>query len=382
MTEIFYIGEFDFNRKNANAVRIINNCKALLASGNIEIKLIGYSDIPGFYEGDLPVLNVKRGKNVFQKLFFFIFRSLFIIRLLQKNIGKDGLIIYYGTSARILLPLLVFCKLRRLKLVTDVVEWRDYNHLPLGKFGPVALDVYLCINHLIPKCDGVIAISSYLFNYFKNNGLTAVRIPLLVDTRCQDEESGIIPDFDKNYLNLIYAGFPGQKDLLFNVIDAIERLSAEGVLIKFHLLGPTNEQLRSFSRNGFSDAIICYGKISQDKVPFFLKRADYSVLLRPDKRYANAGFPTKFVESLNSGLPVIANYTSDLAYFLKDGYNGFVVGDCSVHTLMEKIKYILSVDKNTIDQLRINARQTVIDNFDFRLYSNDLSEFISQIHNS
>jgi len=381
MKEIFYIGEFDFNRKNASAVRIINNCKALLEYGNVGIKIIGYSDVPRFKEGDLSVLNVPRGKNLFLKLFFYIFRSLFVIHILEKNIEKPDVLIYYGASSRILLPLLIYSKVRRIKIVADVVEWQDYSHLHFGRFGPIALDVFLCITRLIPRCDGVIAISSFLFYYYKNLGLPTVRIPVLVDTQHNDR-SEPISDFDKNYLNLIYAGFPGQKDLLFNAIDAVEQIASEGILIKLHLLGPTKKQLEHLSRKHFSDAIICYGQIAQEKVTFFLEQADFSVLLRPDKRYAHAGFPTKFVESMNAGLPVIANYTSDLSLFLKDGYNGFVVADCSVNALIIKIKYILSIGQNTFCQLRINARQTAIDHFDYRLFSKELGVFISRLKRS
>lgn len=378
MKEVFYIGEFDFNRKNASAVRIINNCKALLEYGNIGIKIIGYSDVSCFKEGDLSVINVPRGKNLLLKLFFYIFRSFFVIHLLEKNIEKPDVLIYYGASARILLPLIIYSKVRQIKIVADIVEWQDYSHLPFGKFGPVALDVYLCLTHLIPRCDGVIAISSFLCNHFKNRGLPTIRIPVLVDTQ-HNNPSESISDFDKNCLNLIYAGFPGQKDLLFNAIDAIEQLASEGILIKLHVLGPTKKQLERLGRNRFSDAIICYGQIAQDKVAFFLEQADFSVLLRPDKRYAHAGFPTKFVESIKAGLPVIANYTSDLSLFLKDGYNGFVVGDCSANALITKIKYILSTYKGTFCQLRINARQTAVEHFDYRLFSKELGDFISHL---
>ncbi len=48
-----------------------------------------------------------------------------------------------------------------------------------------------------------------------------------------------------------------------------------------------------------------------------------------------AGFPTKFVESLGAGCPVITNYTSDLDLYLKNGFNGFVVKDLNMKVFLK-----------------------------------------------
>jgi glycosyltransferase involved in cell wall biosynthesis len=379
MLNVFYVGEFDFNRKVAAAVRISNNCKAIQSSGNFNMTIIGYSDIPRMQQDKLSIINVKRGNSYFGKLFYFLFRSFFIIELLKKCSCKGDIVIYYGTSTRILLPLYLYCKIKKRPLVVDVVEWYDYNNLKFGRYGPLAIDVHFCLTWLIPKCDGIIAISSYLENYYNKIGKRTVKIPILVDTLENYNVATTVPDFNRNNLNLIYAGFSKKKDFVLNVIDAVEKVNNEGFKVRFHLLGPTLSQLRSQSLIDLSDAIVCHGKIPQEQVPYYLERADFSVLLRPNKRYAHAGFPTKFVESLNAGLPVIANYTSDLDLYLKDGINGFVIEDCSVSALMDKLKYIISLDRNRFQQLRINARQTAIENFDYRLYSDKFDEFLSNI---
>jgi hypothetical protein len=68
------------------------------------------------------------------------------------------------------------------------------------------------------------------------------------------------------------------------------------------------------------------GRIPRPQVLEELSKADFTVLMRSEEqRYAKAGFPTKFVESLATATPVIANSTSDLGMYLKDGENGYVV---------------------------------------------------------
>ncbi len=382
MINIFYIGESDFSRKVASSVRIINNCRALRMNGHITATIIGYSDFPIIYEDELVIMNVKRGKSWIGKLFCYLFRSFYFIQLINKirvkNEGKD-VIIYYGTSTRILLPLFYYCKLKKIKLVVDVVEWYEYSNLPFGRYGPIAWDVHFCLTQLIPRCDGAIVISSYLQRYFNNRGMKTIRIPVLINPNYKDISTEVNPQFDPKYLNLIYAGTPEKKDLLLTIIEAVEQLSSKGLFIRFHLLGPTQQQLLKIVSKTLSDAIVCYGRIPQEKVYLYLQQADFSVLLRPNMRYAHAGFPTKFVESLNAGLPVIANFTSDLELYLKDGYNGFVVDEISVDALVRKIQYVRTLNRDAFRQLKQNARESAMNNFDFKNYSEDLERYMLKV---
>jgi len=235
------------------------------------------------------------------------------------------------------------------------------------------------VKYFIPKSDGVIAIRTYLQNYYRSKGLKTIRIPVLVDKLHSDKYQKTIAQFDKEKLNFIYAGVPGKKDIVVNVIDAVEKLYKEGMKIQFHILGPTMSQLKLIMKRPISDAILCYGRVSQNMVPAYLKQANFSVLIRPNERFAHAGFSTKFVESLSAGLPVIANYTSDIELYLKDGFNGIVVKDYSVDSIMEAIKRISNIDMNSQQIMRKNSQLTAFENFDYRMYSNKISLFLRQI---
>jgi len=382
MINLYYIGaDEDFARNSAGALRIINNCKAISQNPIYNIRIIGYSDIEYLTKDSYEVFNTKRGKNALQKFFYYLVRSFSIIKLLKRFLEKPDIIIYYGTSARILFPLLQYCKHNQIKLIEDVVEWYNYSHLPFGKYGPLAIDVNLAMTKLIHKCNGVIVISTFLQNYYNYKVNKILKVPILIDNVIQTLPINESISFDSDYLNLIYAGFPGRKDLLFNVITAVEYCSSIGFAVKLHILGPTKNELGSFFKHQFSNSIIFHGKVSQSLVSENLKRADFSVLLRPDERYAHAGFPTKFVESLNSGLPVIANITSDLANYLIDGYNGFIVPDSSVNSFVAVLKKILSKDKNEFKKMKINAQKTAKENFQYQLFSKCLSDFILDIVN-
>jgi glycosyltransferase involved in cell wall biosynthesis len=85
------------------------------------------------------------------------------------------------------------------------------------------------------------------------------------------------------------------------------------------------------------------------------------------------------VESLAAGLPVIANLTSDLDKYLRDRFNGLIVRDCSISSLIDVLNYAINIDKCQIRMMHKNAYETAVHNFDFRLFSNDFSTFIRAI---
>ncbi len=108
----------------------------------------------------------------------------------------------------------------------------------------------------------------------------------------------------------------------------------------------------------------------------YIANADFSIVIRPIATNTMAGFPTKFVESLNAGTPVIANLTSDLGLYLKNDFNGFVVKDDSKEEIRKRIISILELPKSKIEEMKLNAKKTAIENFDYRGYSNKIQSFI------
>ncbi len=378
--KIIYIGEFDFKENlTASTVRIINNCKSIRLEKNFEVKILGYSNTPHLNLEGFDIHNVKRGKRYLEKLFLYIFRGIAFCWLLQKMKKNPETLVYYGSSLRILVPLWIYSRIKGIKLVVDTVEWYDYSHLPFGKYGPMAWDVHIAMTMMIPKCDGVIAISRLLKKYYQNKGLPTVRVPILFDKditpQNQHSEIKLNPDF----LNLVYAGFPGKKDFIFNVIDAVRTINKDEKKIEFHILGMNDSELESMYGKHPGDSVKTYGKRPRTFVNNFLSSADYSVLFRPTKRYAMAGFPTKFVESLSMGLPVLANLTSDLEMYLKDGYNGLIAEDHQVESIISTLYRALEIDKESYRNMKANARISAETYFDYHNFSKKFSGFFSGI---
>lgn len=377
MLKICYIGNFDFTRKYAGFFRVLNIAKSLSLNAGLKIDFIGKSNSPDYLEQSFQIYNVNRGCTFFEKLSNHLLFAKHVLELLEK-LPRYDVIIFYGISARIIATLLSYCRKNNIKLIIDVVEWYDYSHLPFGRFGPFALDVHLAMTRLIPKCDGVIAISTYLEKYYKDIGCKVIRVPIIMETNPEIERDAknIFSDI---YLNLIYAGLIAKKDLIYEVINTVNRLSKEGALIRLHLIGNSYQELRKNIKFDFGEEIICYGRLSQKEVFDYLRYADFSIFLRAQKRYANAGFPTKFVESMNLGLPVITNLTSDLGLYLKDGYNGYVIDGCTPESVYNTLKKLLPYSRSEFFYMRENARKTAISNFNYKMYSLDILNFIKNI---
>ena len=90
------------------------------------------------------------------------------IRWLSSQRIKPSYVILYHGYTPFVIRLLKWCRKNQVPLIADVVEWYDARHLPGGLLGPMNLNTKTALKILYPKCDGIIAISSLLGNYYTN----------------------------------------------------------------------------------------------------------------------------------------------------------------------------------------------------------------------
>lgn len=119
-----------------------------------------------------------------------------------------------------------------------------------------------------------------------------------------------------------------------------------------------------------------HGRIPYSDVQNIIAHSDFTVLLRPNLRYANAGFPTKVGESMMCGTPVIANHTSDLNLYIRDGDTGIVVRNESPEACAEGFRMALKMDKNARNKMRRNARKEAERSFDYKVYTDAMKKFM------
>ena len=119
------------------------------------------------------------------------------------------------------------------------------------------------------------------------------------------------------------------------------------------------------------------GFVKFSLVPLILCSSDLLVSSQPDSLRAKGGFPTKLVEYLASGKPVLFTDVGEISNYLIDGENGFLVPPESPSLYAEKILYI----KNNIQSSKLigeNGRNYVLDNFTSVKATEGLVKFINE----
>ena len=232
-------------------------------------------------------------------------------------------VVLYSGYTPYLQRLLPWCRRNGVRLLFDAVEWYEPEHGWGYLTSPYQWNIEWAMRRLVPLTDGVIAISSYLADYYRKRGLPLAIVP---PTTSAIGAGQWRPDAR---LRLCYAGNPGNKDDLALVLRAVARLVSTGAAIHLTVAGPERSQVLGMLGEPPGRELPWLhapGMLGHADVQRLVGSVDFSILVRQPCRVSQAGFPTKFVESLASGTPVIANLTSDLHLYLRDGETGLVCG--------------------------------------------------------
>ena len=388
---ILYIGSFRLPNYDAAASRVLNMARALRLAGH-KVSFISWGGMqiestrcedgqfrvdgfPYIVTNELP----QPGISTLARLRNKINRGKITKSLLSGWADPVDVIITYNNCLSNWL--LLFCKKRGIKLINDITEWYTYNELrPTDWLG---YTYNMRFTQL--KVKNKILISSYLDRFYDRTH------NIVVPATCDASETkwhntprinGLTERvFDG--ITLIYAGNPARKDAIHYAINAVNRLANEGAKIRFIIVGITKEYyVERYNRKTVkepNEAIMFFGRVPQDEVPCFYRIADFMVLLRENNRKSNAGFPTKFAESFISGTPVIANLTSDLGNYLKDGETGYVVNEPNEDAIYRVLKEkVLLLNQKEIATLRRNV-QVEAKRLDYHAYIEPLRLFMTNL---
>lgn len=389
---IIYIGCFRLPNLDAAAARVLNVARAFREIGH-DVQFISWGGVERSKDrGDDGVCRVdgfpymvtseltQQGMSQFEKIRNRLNRGRLTKEILSEWKEPIDVIITYNNS--ICSWLIPFCKRKNIKLINDITEWYDYNELKPTDWLGYAYDMYCSQKRVKNK----IVISSYLDNFYHSTN--NIVVPATCDA--SDSKWHQVSDVAKlnvgeyDGITLIYAGNPARKDAVHYVINAVNALANERAKIRFLIIGISKEQYIEKYRDllkekELNDSIKFLGRVSQDEVPSYYALSDFMVLLRESNRKSNAGFPTKFSESFTSGTPVIANITSDIGSYLKDGETGFIVPEPSENAIYQILKEkVLSMSKADIEELKFNVRSAA-KQLDYHAYIQPLRDFLANL---
>lgn len=231
--------------------------------------------------------------------------------------------------------------------------------------------------------DGFIVISRYLENHYSKLNKPLVRIPAILDTK---QFNLTLCRKNAQKIRLIYSGdITGGKELLGEIICAIGKLKSNQSIIEFNIYGPSQKNVynviskeeRILLTNLLQRGIIkIHGRIPQYEMKNRIENSDFGIFIRPQRISSDAGFPTKLGEYLSSGLPVITNDTGDISLVLKNEYNGFVISQPICENLFGVLNRIMSMQKEDLFQMSMNARKSAQLFLDPDCYRNKMTLFL------
>lgn len=304
-----------------------------------------------------------RGKNIIKKFFWFGSSKHISDSVLEINKHIDVIVVYSVLSIAQIKFIIRYCKKYNIKLVFDVVEFQNFVQQTFRSFFTYYLPNMYINKIAIKKEHYVIAISEYLFDFFSKKGIRTIKLPF-VNMAVTESTCKKINKLE-NIRIFLYAGSPGKKDNLFYMINAYSNLSSADLKkSRFVIAGPDSKLLYKI---GITPALIekCQGSlILINKLPFselekiyFL--TDFSILYKNSHmRHAKADFPSKVSQCLSYGIPLVANMSSDLKYFLSNSYNSVICESKNIDEFTKTISRAINYNNDSISILKKNALKT------------------------
>lgn len=299
----------------------------------------------------------------------------YIKRIVSKS-GKPSVIYINDVSHGLIKALRKVSKKNSIPMLHDSTEWYSPCEFARGKIDKQYILKDNLNRRVIKKPIKVIAISSYLAEHFQSRGIQTVRIPVIMDVKKTK-----ISQNTSEKVKLIYAGSPGNKDYLKEIVLGVAFLPEKAQQkIEIHILGADEDQLKNLTKLQVLPACMkAYGRVPRERVEEIMLEMDFSVLLRPtEERYAKAGFPTKLVEAMSHGVAMLCNISSDLGMYLKDGENAVIVDGHNKQDFAQGIERVLLFSREQIDSIKAKARQLAEKEFDYRSWISTVSGLIGE----
>ena len=357
---ILYIGGFELPDKNAAAQRVIGIAKGLRVLGNevVFLNSLKKSNLSGIEEKDYYGFKCIEYKRESEKDYLFQAKTaLSMIKRIAPNA-----VIAYNYPAIALNRIRKFCQRNSIKCYADATEWYQAVGENLFYRTIKNFDTAYRMRVVQKKLDGVIAISRFLYDYYKDSVKT-VLVPPTVDIT--DEKWNVDVPKEEGITSFVYAGVPiALKEKLDTIVSAIIEV-AKSHKVVLNVVGVTEQQfIEMYNWTKAIPVVVKFrGKVEHTQVIEIVKKSDWAIILRDNNRVVKAGFPTKLVEAISCGTPVVINEFSNVCDYI-DVKNGITIKN------FDQIEYAIQDACN--QRKHVNTMC-----FDYHNFLNELNSFIS-----
>ncbi|MDU1032956.1 glycosyltransferase [Clostridium sp.] len=399
METIAYIGDFQCSTMSAEVQLVLGNA-AIFKELGYKVVFIGNEFEDKEFNSIMDTHKTFLGYDLFNVPFYRGSKDIKKLNFIEKEIEfvlkkyNCRFVICYGTPtfSGLLFMLKRWCRKSKIPFIINCVDLPNVSH---GSFLQRKIKrVDRILRHWIYKnSDGIIAVSSKIAEYLLDNKYK----PSIIVPPVKNLEAYRKPILEeRNFIKLVYGGNPfpsdgrkvsvdGYKDRLDIAIYYVDKLVDLGYKIRFDIYGLTLEQYINVVPEQYAllqkniEHIKFHGRVAKNICEQAFSDSDYMILLRKKNLMTDAGFPTKFVESISVGTPVLITDVGDIHCYLKENINGFFVDIEDEAKGIEQMSKAIELPLEKINIMKKQCYDSKL--FDYKKYVLNMQKFLEEIYN-
>lgn len=260
--------------------------------------------------------------------YYSITASIFYIIINYFFKKKSDFIIFYGHNPFFEIIVLFFSKLCNVVLYKEQSE-NPYLFFHSYKFLPQKIVEFLYMKIIYKSYSGILVMTSPLKKLFIKSGITEKKV-LIVNNAVFIDKFISKTDNKNNEEYFAFIGSLNQKkDGILTLLEALAVVKKKYPNIRLKIAGfgfgndvnIFHDKVSELSLNNNVEYLGCLDSFSAINL---IRNATGLLSARPNSLQAEYGFPTKIIEYLATGNPVVTTITGDLKLFLIDNENAFI----------------------------------------------------------
>ncbi len=224
----------------------------------------------------------------------------------------DALLIYGFDKVLFLLPVLILGVIFRIKCFRIITDYKVSDFAPKSWTNkPRILLTRIQSKYIDRYYDGIIVLSSFLFEYYFRSGVSKNKIILIkhfIDLDCPSHSS------KKTKNRIGFCGNPAIKNGIIDLVRAFNIVKKKHPQAELLIIGKVSDGvLNEINLNTAKSTNINFtGLLHSEDVKLALASCNVLINPRPGSIWAEAGFPTKIGEYFSTKTPVVTTKVGDL----------------------------------------------------------------------
>ena len=390
---IFLCANVKFPRGEAGA-NYVQYLALALKERNWKVIIIGegenrqedYKEGKGFYEYrgiEYFNLDIKDRRILNFVTYNFMYGKYYREALERYGLCKEDYVYLYSSS----LSLIYYVKklIPKERLSISIVEWHRPFQFRMNFISPSYIMTRYSYRYIHQNISKIFPISTMLERYYIRNSCSTLLLPAMADPMEYEYLSSKGRD---GKLIFIYSGAKSTRHE-----DAIESMFRAFLLldeeernrVEFHITGLSRSRILKVIHEDeqlltdLGSLLIIHKWLEYNELINLYLQADYLLLARNDNAVTRANFPSKIPEILCYGvIPVCTDIGDYTKLYLRDKENSIIFDGCSAEECVLAIRRALTLSDEERERLRENCRKTALIQFNYRAWSDKISNFIME----